>query len=153
MAMPMVFRVLSVRNILVLGLGAWVVRYALLAHGNAGAGMWMFYLAIVLHGVCYDFFFVSGQLYTDQEAPPHLRSTAQGFITAITYGFGMLVGSLLSGYALDYYTTGTGAAAGGIVRNWTAFWLSSAAMSAAIGLLVLIFFRSRARIEARTAEA
>jgi MFS family permease len=125
----------------------------LLAYGDAGQAVWMFYLAIVLHGVCFDFFFVTGQLYTDQEAPPHLRSTAQGFITAITYGFGMLVGSLLSGYALDYYTTSTGAAGAGIVRNWTAFWLSSAAMSAAIGLLVLIFFRSRARIEAKTAES
>ena len=65
----------------------------------------MFYLAIIMHGVCFDFFFVTGQLYTDQEAPPHLRSTAQGFITAMTYGVGMLVGSLLSGGVLDYFST------------------------------------------------
>ena len=80
----------------------------LLGYGDAGAGVWMFYLAILLHGVCFDFFFVTGQLYTDQEAPAHLRSTAQGFITVVTYGFGMLVGSLLSGYALDYFSTTTG---------------------------------------------
>jgi nucleoside transporter len=153
LAMPLVFRLFTVRAILLMGLGSWALRYVLLAYGDAGQAVWMFYLAIVLHGVCFDFFFVTGQLYTDQEAPPHLRSTAQGFITAVTYGFGMLVGSLLSGYALDYYTTSTGAAGAGIVRNWTAFWLSSAAMSAAIGLLVLIFFRSRARIEAKTAAA
>ena len=82
LAMPFVFRSLSVRAILLVGLLAWAVRYVLLAYGNPGPGVWMFYLAILLHGVCYDFFFVTGQLYTDQEAPPHLRSTAQGFITS-----------------------------------------------------------------------
>jgi MFS family permease len=106
--------------------------------------MWMFYVAIMLHGICYDFFFVSGQLYTDQEAPPHLRSTAQGFITFVTYGLGMLVGSLLSGGALDYFSTTVD---GAIVRNWTSFWLSSALMSFAIMLLVLFFFRDRTKIQ------
>ena len=103
----------------------------------------MFYVAILLHGICYDFFFVTGQLYTDQEAPAHLRSTAQGFITFVTYGVGMLIGSLLSGSALDYFTTTGG---GAVVRNWSAFWLSSALMSFAIMLLVLLFFRTPVRI-------
>ncbi len=149
-AMPLVFRLWSVRTILLLGLGSWAVRYVLLAYGDAGAAVWMFYLAIILHGVCFDFFFVTGQLYTDQEAPAHLRSTAQGFITVVTYGFGMLVGSLLSGYALDYFSTATGTA---IARDWPSFWLSSAAMSAAIGLLVLVFFRSRVMIRPRETPA
>jgi nucleoside transporter len=146
--MPLVFRLLSVRGILLAGLLAWSVRYVLLGYGNPGSGMWMFYVAILLHGICYDFFFVTGQLYTDQEAPPHLRSTAQGFITFVTYGVGMLVGSLLSGTALDYFTTTTGDT---VVRNWTGFWLSSALMSFAIMLLVLLFFRSSRRIEAPAA--
>jgi nucleoside transporter len=147
-AMPLVFRVWSVRTILLLGLGSWALRYLLLSYGDAGANVWMFYLAIVLHGVCFDFFFVTGQLYTDQEAPAHLRSTAQGFITVVTYGFGMLVGSFLSGYALDYFTTNAGAA---VARDWHSFWISSAAMSAVIGLLVLFFFRSRVMIRPREA--
>lgn len=150
LAMPLVFRVWSVRMILLLGLGSWALRYVLLAYGDAGGSVWMFYLAIILHGVCFDFFFVTGQLYTDQEAPPHLRATAQGFITVVTYGFGMLVGSFLSGYALDYFSTATGTT---VARDWPSFWLSSAAMSAAIGLLVLLFFRSRAMIRAREAAA
>jgi nucleoside transporter len=150
LAMPLVFRVWSVRTILLLGLGSWALRYLLLSYGDAGANVWMFYLAIVLHGVCFDFFFVTGQLYTDQEAPAHLRSTAQGFITVVTYGFGMLVGSFLSGYALDYFTTASGGAA---VRDWHSFWISSAAMSAVIGLLVLFFFRSRVMIRPRDAQA
>jgi MFS family permease len=147
MAMPFVFRILSMRNILVLGLGAWVLRYGLLAHGNAGAGMWMFYAAILLHGVCYDFFFVSGQLYTDQEAPAHLRNTAQGFITLITYGAGMLIGSFLSGGALDYFST---TANGVVTHDWLHFWLTSAAGSLAILLLVLFFFRSSTKIKTAT---
>jgi nucleoside transporter len=146
LAMPFVFRWFSVRGILLMGLGSWALRYVLLAYGDPGPGVWMFYLAIVLHGVCFDFFFVTGQLYTDQEAPAQLRNTAQGFITVVTYGFGMLVGSLLSGYALDYFSIAT---ATGIARDWRAFWLSSAAMSAAIGLLVLLFFRSGVRIRAK----
>ncbi len=150
LAMPLVFRLWSVRMILLLGLGSWALRYVLLAYGDAGASVWMFYLAIILHGVCFDFFFVTGQLYTDQEAPAHLRSTAQGFITVVTYGFGMLVGSFLSGYALNYFSTTAGTT---VARNWPSFWLSSAAMSAAIGLLVLLFFRSGAMIRARAAKA
>ena len=115
--MPVIFRVSSVRGILLSGLFAWSLRYVLMAYGNAGTGMWMFYAAILLHGICYDFFFVTGQLYTDQEAPAHLRSTAQGFITFVTYGVGMLIGSLLSGSALDYFTTtGTGRVSGSALR-------------------------------------
>lgn len=144
--MPLVFRAASVRAILLVGLGSWALRYVLLGYGNPGPGVWMFYLAIILHGVCFDFFFVTGQLYTDQEAPPHLRSTAQGFITVVTYGVGMLVGSFLSGFVLDYFSTGVGTSA---VRDWQSFWLSSAAMSFAIALLVLFFFRSRAQIRAK----
>jgi nucleoside transporter len=143
LSMPLIFRFASVRAILLTGLAAWAARYLLLAYGNPGPGMWMIYIAIVLHGVCYDFFFVTGQLYTDQEAPAHLRSTAQGFITFITYGVGMLIGSLLSGSALDYFTT---TAADGVVRDWRLFWISSAVMSAVIGLFVLIWFRTPVRI-------
>ena len=109
----------------------------LLAYGNADAGIWMFYFAILLHGNCYDFFFVAGQLYTDQEAPAHLRSSAQGFIAFVTYGVGMYMGSVLSGVARDYFPT------------WQSFWLSSAIMSAAIMFLVLFFFRSRTMIRAK----
>ena len=146
LAMPLVFRLLSVRGILLAGLLAWAVRYVLLGYGNPGSGMWMFYVAILLHGICYDFFFVTGQLYTDQEAPAHLRSTAQGFITFVTYGVGMLIGSLLSGSALDYFDhdrrrqgrAATGPGSGSAPRL----------MSFAIMLLVLLFFRSSRRIQA-----
>jgi nucleoside transporter len=142
--MPFILRRLSVKNILIMGLLAWSVRYMLLAYGNPQAGLWMFYLAILLHGLCYDFFFMTGQLYTDQEAPAHLRSAAQGVITFLTYGVGMLIGSLVSGRTIDYFTH----VGGGIVtRNWQSFWISSALTSFLILLLVAAFFRTNARIE------
>jgi len=92
--MPLILRRVTVRGILIMGLLAWSVRYLLLAYGNPFGGVWMFYVAILLHGICYDFFFMTGQLYTDQEAPANLRSAAQGLITFLTYGAGMLIGSL-----------------------------------------------------------
>jgi nucleoside transporter len=140
--MPFIFRRITVRGVLMLGLICWSVRYGLLAYGNPGSGMWMFYLAIVLHGFCYDFFFMTGQIYTDQEAPPDLRGTAQGFVTFITYGVGMFIGSLLSGVALDYFVTPTG-------HDWKAFWLSSAAGAFVILLLVAVFFRTNAKIQTK----
>ena len=149
LAMPFVFRIANVRAILLVGLLSWAVRYVLLAYGNPGPSIWMFYLAIILHGVCFDFFFVTGQLYTDQQAPSHLRSTAQGFITTMTYGFGMFIGSFLSGYVLDYFSTTS--ADGAVVRDWTSFWLTSASMSFAIMLLVFFFFRTNARIRSKAA--
>jgi len=141
LAMPFVLRRVTVKGILLIGLAAWAVRYALLAFGDAGPGVWMFYAAVLVHGVCYDFFFMTGQLYTDQQAPAHLRSAAQGLITFMTYGIGMYAGSLISGNALDFFTTASG------VHQWKSFWLSSAAGAFAILLIVAALFRSRAKIE------
>jgi nucleoside transporter len=149
-AMPFVLRYINVRQVLLIGLFAWAFRYTMLALGNADAGMWMFYLAIIVHGVCYDFFFVAGYMYTDQVAPPHLRSAAQGFITFVTYGVGMLLGSYLSGYALDYFTVTS--PAGELVRDWRSFWFTSASISFAILLLVFFFFRTRVKIQAKDRE-
>lgn len=142
--MPFIFRRVSVKTILLAGLIAWSVRYALLAYGNAGSGMWMFYIAILLHGVCYDFFFMTGQLYTDIVAPANLRSAAQGLIIFLTYGVGMFVGSLLSGGAVDYFTRTVGNT---VTRDWQGFWLSSSLGAFAILLIVAFFFRSHAKVQ------
>jgi len=140
--MPFFFVRLGVKNMLLVGMAAWMARYLLFAFGDNHGLVWMLFLGILLHGVCYDFFFVTGQIYVDAKAPLHIRAAAQGFITFVTYGVGMLIGSLLSGGALDYFTDEAGK------RNWTGFWTSSALMSFAIMLLVLIFFRSNRRIQA-----
>jgi len=108
--------------------------------------MWMFYIAIIVHGVCYDFFFVTGQLYTDQEAPPSLRNTAQGFYTFLTYGVGMFAGSLLSGIAVDFFTTGM---APNPHRNWSGFWLSSSIAALILFLAIALFFRGNTMIQSK----
>jgi nucleoside transporter len=144
--MPLIFRKFSLKAIMLGGLFAWSVRYGLLAYGNSDSLVWMFYLAILLHGICFDCFFMTGQLYTDQEAPPNLRSSAQGLLAFLTYGIGMYIGSRLSGVAVDYFTTGAGETAH---RNWNGFWLSSAVGAFAIFLLVAVFFHSSGKIRAK----
>ncbi len=141
--MPFILRRVTVRSILIMGLLAWSVRYMLLAYGNPYGGIWMFYVAILLHGICYDFFFMTGQLYTDQEAPPNLRSAAQGLITFLTYGVGMLIGSLIAGRTVDYFTHTAGDV---VTRNWQSFWISSSLSAFVILLLIAIFFRSHSKI-------
>jgi MFS family permease len=117
-----------------LGMLAWVARYVMFGYGNAGALSWMLYIGIILHGICYDFFFVMGQVYVDQKAPQALRAAAQGLMTFLTYGIGMFVGSLICGRIVDFYATS--APAGGVVHDWRAIWMVPAIASA----VVLIFF-------------
>ena len=143
--MPFLLARLTVKNILTMGLLAWSLRYMLLAYGNADTRIWMFYVAILLHGVCYDFFLMTGQLYTDQEAPSNLRSAAQGLITFLTYGLGMFIGSFIAGGAVDYFTTTT---KGGVTRNWSGFWMSSSLGAFLIALIIAVFFRNQRKIQA-----
>jgi nucleoside transporter len=141
--MPFILGRVTVRSILIMGLLAWSVRYMLLAYGNPDRGIWMFYVAILLHGICYDFFFMTGQLYSDQEAPVNLRSAAQGLITFLTYGVGMLIGSLIAGRTVDSFTHTVGTA---VSRNWQAFWVTSSLSAFLILLLIAICFRSSRKI-------
>ena len=114
---------------LLFGMVAWVLRYALFAMGNNESMVWMFYLGIVLHGICYDFFFVTGQIYTDREASKDIRASAQGFITLITYGVGLGVGSEIAGRIVSANTSSDGV-------EWAAVWW----IPGLFALVVLIFF-------------
>lgn len=140
LAMPWVFRKFSIKAVLLIGLFAWALRYALLALGDAEGGMWMFYAAILLHGICYTFFFFTGSIYTDSVATPALKNTAQGMLTFMTYGIGMFLGSLSSGWAIDMFTRVVN---GAEQRDWTSFWLTSAAGAAGIAMMLLVIFRER----------
>ena len=138
---PIFFRRLGVKWMLVAGMSAWVLRYIFFAYGNPGPGVWMLLLGILLHGICYDFFFVTGQIYTDRKAPVFYRSAAQGLITLITYGAGMLLGSWLSGVVVDKYSTVL--ADGSATHNWRAIWMVASAASAVVLVLFLIFFNDK----------
>ena len=138
---PWFFRRLGVKYMLVAGMAAWVVRYAFFAFGNAGSAVWMLWAGILLHGICYDFFFVTGQIYVDRKAPPAFRSAAQGMITLITYGAGMLLGSWLSGVTVDHFSASLQNGPTG--HNWRAIWLVGCACAGVALLLFLAFFSDR----------
>lgn len=148
---PWFFRRLGVKYMLIAGMSAWALRYLMFAYGNSGSAMWMLWLGILLHGICYDFFFVTGQIYVDRKSPIALRAAAQGMITLITYGAGMLVGSWLSGYVVDLYTHT--AANGAITHAWRSIWLVSAACSAVVLVLFFFTFREKDRMTDATQHA
>ncbi len=135
LVMPWFFRRLGVKYMLLVGMAAWTARYLLFAAGNNGALVWMLYGGIVLHGICYDFFFVTGQIYVDRKAPGDFRAAAQGFIAFVTLGVGMLIGSWLSGKVVDAF-----AASGG--HGWDRIWIVPAVGAAAVLILFAAFFRT-----------
>lgn len=132
--MPWFFVRLGVKKMLLLGMAAWVIRYLLFGFGDAGSGMWLLYGGIILHGICYDFFFVTGQIYTDERAGTRIRSSAQGMITLATYGIGMLIGFWVAGQISENFMT-----AGG--HDWKNIWLVPAGIAGIVMLLFLVFFR------------
>jgi len=138
---PLLFRKLGVKKMIMIGIGAWIVRYLLFAYGNVESELWMLYLGIVLHGVCYDFFFVTGQIYTDEKAGESIKSAAQGIVTFATYGVGMLIGSYLSGILTEKFVAVTNSE---FSYNWKMVWLVPCLISFAILVVFAFFFRERA---------
>jgi nucleoside transporter len=140
--LPLAFRRWGIKWMLIVGLLAWIIRFLFFGYGNANAGEWMLYGGILLHGVCYDFFFVSGMIYTDIKAGERIKSQAQGLISLATYGLGMLIGSVAAGYVQKMYTVGEGDSA---VTDWTKVWLVPAGIAVFVLLLFIIFFRDNTR--------
>jgi nucleoside transporter len=135
--MPWFFVRFNIKKMLLIGMAAWVLRYLLFGFGNADSGIWMLYLGIVLHGICYDFFFVTGQIYTDKIAGPRIRSAAQGLITLATYGVGMLIGFWVAGQITERYKVSDN------MHDWKNIWMIPAGIAAAIAILFIILFRDR----------
>ena len=133
---PLAFTRLGVKKMLVVGLVAWIIRFLCFGYGDGISSEWILYIGIILHGVCYDFFFVTGQIYTDQKAGEKIKNSAQGLITFATYGIGMGIGSKLSGIVLDYYTVNE-------VKDWQAVWMVPAAIAGVVLLLFVFFFSEK----------
>jgi nucleoside transporter len=131
--MPFFFARLGVKWMLVVGMGAWVVRYALFALGAPDAVFWMIAGGILLHGVCYDFFFVTGQIYVDKKSTAAIRGQAQGFFVLVTYGVGMLIGAQVAGNVYNRFLAGAPTLT---LPQWNRFWWIPAAFAA----LVMVFF-------------
>jgi nucleoside transporter len=136
--MPFFFARLGVKKMLLVGMLAWTVRYALFAFGAPAKIEWMLLAGVVLHGVCYDFFFVTGQIYTDKTAPSKIRGQAQGMLVLFTLGLGMLIGAKVAGAAQDYFTH----TVGGTTRiEWQQLWAGPAIAAAIVMVIFAVLFR------------
>lgn len=134
---PLFFRRFGIKSMLLIGMGAWVARYLFFSFGDANDLVTFLYVGIALHGICYDFFFVTGQIYTEKRATEGSKSAAQGMITLATYGAGMFIGFWVAGQVTEYYKTADG-------HNWPQIWLIPAGFAFAVMLIFVAFFKDNA---------
>lgn len=136
LAIPLLLKRIGVKKMLLVGMAAWVLRYVLFAYGDSGQNLWMLYTGIILHGVCYDFFFVTGYMYTDNRAGEKIKSAAQGLFTFATYGLGMVIGTWFSGIVADYYVANG-------VREWQSIWMVPVYIAAAVIVYFALAFHDK----------
>jgi len=140
LAIPFLFNRIGVKKMVLIGMTAWLLRYLFFAYGNMGPNIWMLYTAIILHGVCYDFFFVTGYMYTEKKSNERIKSTSQGLFTFVTYGLGMFIGTWVSGFVTNYYSENQ-------VYQWRSIWYVPAAIAIAVLICFIFFFKEKKQIE------
>jgi nucleoside transporter len=136
LAIPFLFNRIGVKKMILLGMTAWILRYLCFAYGNIDTGTWMLYAGIILHGVCYDFFFVTGYMYTEKKAGEKIKNAAQGLFTFATYGLGMFIGTGFSGYIVDQHKNGQ-------LHNWQQIWFVPAYIALGVLLYFILFFKEK----------
>lgn len=142
--MPLFFVRLGVKKMLLIGMFAWVVRYALFAIGAPDSVQWMIMIGIALHGICYDFFFVTGQIYVDKKSNDRIRGQAQGFLVLVTYGVGMLIGAQIAGML---YNSFLGEQTILMAEQWKQFWWMPAAFAVFVIVIFAVFFKDSVRTD------
>ncbi|MGK7393035.1 MAG: nucleoside permease [Candidatus Cyclobacteriaceae bacterium M3_2C_046] len=141
LVMPFFFKRLGVKNMILIAMLAWMGRYLFFAFGNNESLVWMLYMGILLHGISYDFFFVTGQIYVDKKADRTIRAAAQGLITFATYGVGMFIGTYLSGEIVNFFTDYTNQPE--LIYNWEQIWIVPAVASLVVFVIFAIFFHDK----------
>lgn len=142
--MPLFFARLGVKKMLLVGMFAWVLRYALFALGAPESITWMIIVGIALHGICYDFFFVTGQIYVDKKSNDKIRGQAQGFLVLVTYGLGMLIGAQIAGTTYNNFLKGTEALT---AVQWQQFWWLPAGFALAVMIIFALFFKDEEEVK------
>jgi len=140
LAIPFLFNRIGVKKMLLIGMTAWILRYLCFAFGNMGINLWMLYAGIILHGVCYDFFFVTGYMYTEKKSNERIKNAAQGLFTFVTYGLGMFIGTWFSGFVTTYYTVDQ-------VYQWKSIWYVPAFIATVVLICFIFFFKEKKEIE------
>jgi nucleoside transporter len=138
---PFFFSRFGFKKTIILGMLAWAVRYMLFAYGNGGSLTFMLIIGIALHGICYDFFFISGQIYTNTKAGEKYKSSAQGLITLATYGVGMMIGFWVAGFVSNYYKNGA-------ASDWVNIWRIPAIIAFVVLILFILFFKDERKSNA-----
>jgi nucleoside transporter len=139
LAIPFLFNRIGVKKMLIIGMTAWLLRYICFAYGNMGPNVWMLYTGIILHGICYDFFFVTGYMYTEKKSNERIKNAAQGLFTFVTYGLGMFIGTWVSGFVTTYYSVGQ-------TYQWKSIWFVPAYIAAAVLICFIFFFKEKKEI-------
>lgn len=134
--LPLFFKRFGFKVTILVGMLAWSLRYLLFAYGDASGGLWLLLIGIALHGICYDFFFVSGQIYTDSKAGEKFQSSAQGLITLATYGIGMLIGFAIAGQVTDLFLAESG------THDWKSIWMIPSGIAIFVVIVFMLFFKN-----------
>ena len=139
LAIPFLFHRIGVKNMIIIGMFAWILRYVFFAHGDTEANTWMLYAGIVLHDICYDFFFVTGYMYTETKAGERIKNAAQGLFTFATYGLGMFIGTWIAGFVADHNTDNGR-------YDWVGIWYVPASIAIFVLLYFIFFFKEKREI-------
>ncbi len=140
LAIPFLFNRIGVKKMVIIGMIAWLLRYICFAYGDVNSNEWMLYAGIILHGICYDFFFVTGYMYTEKKAGAKIKNAAQGLFTFATYGLGMFIGTWFFGRVADYYTVDN-------TYAWKNIWFVPAGIALFVLIYFLIFFKEEKEIK------
>ncbi|MCY7411305.1 MAG: nucleoside permease [Chitinophagales bacterium] len=134
LTIPFLLHKFGIKKVMLISIFAWVFRFGLFAIGDPGAGLWLLILSMIIYGMAFDFFNISGSLFVENEAPSNMRASAQGLFMFMTNGIGAMIGGYCSGLVVDYFTVND-------IRDWTSIWLTFAAYALALGIIFPLVFK------------